>query len=299
MRHSISALAASAAFVIALLAGQQASQAAPADCLAAPSGAAPNGQHWYYHLDHASKRKCWYLRALGAAAATPGSAPSPRADSATPPAAVTTQGAASAGGVATAEPAEHAMPAPTPSGAWPQAGRPALDSVPAPGVGDISPPPSAAQPVNTRTTAPHQPVLPANAAPGAQNAAVAAAVVADPPVRHASMKERTAAPSQTPAAAPAAGMKSATSIAQNLLIMLLAALMAGGVFAVFAVVRGRKRGGIGRAAGGPRFGSRPEQEAGLWLKWPRRETGMEPAAPIQNSLIPQQASVTRRSAPHH
>lgn len=31
------------------------------DCLAAPKGAAPQGQHWYYHFDRATRRKCWYL----------------------------------------------------------------------------------------------------------------------------------------------------------------------------------------------------------------------------------------------
>lgn len=31
------------------------------DCLAAPKAAAPQGQHWYYHIDRATRRKCWYL----------------------------------------------------------------------------------------------------------------------------------------------------------------------------------------------------------------------------------------------
>lgn len=38
--------------------------AAP-DCLAAPKDAAPQGQHWYYRLERTTKRKCWYLRAVG------------------------------------------------------------------------------------------------------------------------------------------------------------------------------------------------------------------------------------------
>ena len=42
----------------------QAKTTAQADnCFAAPKGAAPAGQHWYYHVDRASKRKCWYLHA--------------------------------------------------------------------------------------------------------------------------------------------------------------------------------------------------------------------------------------------
>jgi hypothetical protein len=39
--------------------------AAADDCLAAPKGAAPQGQHWSYHVDRASKKKCWHLRAEG------------------------------------------------------------------------------------------------------------------------------------------------------------------------------------------------------------------------------------------
>jgi len=30
-------------------------------CLAAPKTAAPVGQHWYYHIDRATRHKCWYL----------------------------------------------------------------------------------------------------------------------------------------------------------------------------------------------------------------------------------------------
>jgi hypothetical protein len=31
------------------------------DCLSSPKGPAPEGSHWYYHIDRASKRHCWYL----------------------------------------------------------------------------------------------------------------------------------------------------------------------------------------------------------------------------------------------
>src|SRR6516225_979504 len=33
------------------------------DCLAEPNSPAPAGSHWYYHMDRATQRKCWYLRA--------------------------------------------------------------------------------------------------------------------------------------------------------------------------------------------------------------------------------------------
>jgi hypothetical protein len=31
------------------------------DCLSGPKGQTPQGAHWYYRLDHATKRHCWYL----------------------------------------------------------------------------------------------------------------------------------------------------------------------------------------------------------------------------------------------
>ena len=34
------------------------------DCLAAPNSSAPEGSHWYYRIEHATKLKCWYLHAL-------------------------------------------------------------------------------------------------------------------------------------------------------------------------------------------------------------------------------------------
>jgi hypothetical protein len=40
-----------------------------ADCITEPNRAAPPGQHWYYHLDHATDRKCWYLHAAVSSAA--------------------------------------------------------------------------------------------------------------------------------------------------------------------------------------------------------------------------------------
>ena len=54
----------------------------PADsCLAGPKGAVPAGNHWYYRIDHATKRHCWYLgeEKDKAAAATPQDAAAPTA----------------------------------------------------------------------------------------------------------------------------------------------------------------------------------------------------------------------------
>ena len=79
-----------------LLAGASfvtASHSAPAEadkCLAGPKGAAPAGGHWYYRVDRATKRACWYIgdakekKSEKIAQATP-EAPPPAADSALPP----------------------------------------------------------------------------------------------------------------------------------------------------------------------------------------------------------------------
>jgi hypothetical protein len=33
------------------------------DCLTAPNSLAPQGTHWYYHVDRTNQRKCWYVHA--------------------------------------------------------------------------------------------------------------------------------------------------------------------------------------------------------------------------------------------
>jgi hypothetical protein len=51
---------------------------AEANCLAAPGAQAPAGRHWFYRIDRPQQRKCWYLRAQGAAEATAKVPPKPR-----------------------------------------------------------------------------------------------------------------------------------------------------------------------------------------------------------------------------
>jgi len=57
------------------------------DCLSGPKDQAPHGSHWYYRIDHATKRHCWYLKesSQGAAAnAAPSAKPlSPDVEAAT------------------------------------------------------------------------------------------------------------------------------------------------------------------------------------------------------------------------
>jgi hypothetical protein len=38
---------------------------AAAECLAAPGAASPPGRHWFYRVDRADRRKCWYLGPVG------------------------------------------------------------------------------------------------------------------------------------------------------------------------------------------------------------------------------------------
>ena len=51
--------------VSAAVFGVSTNSALAKDCLSAPHGAAPKGQHWFYRIDHATKRKCWYVRSMG------------------------------------------------------------------------------------------------------------------------------------------------------------------------------------------------------------------------------------------
>jgi len=44
--------------------GVPASIARADHCLSAPNSLAPQGSHWFYQLDWATQRKCWYLRAF-------------------------------------------------------------------------------------------------------------------------------------------------------------------------------------------------------------------------------------------
>ena len=58
-------------------------------CASAPGAAAPKGQHWYYRIDRATQRKCWYLHAImatpsRAAAELPAAHSQPAAPVATP-----------------------------------------------------------------------------------------------------------------------------------------------------------------------------------------------------------------------
>ena len=53
---------ASGLLTLVLITGSSARSAAD-ECLAKPNGPTPQGQHWYYRIDHANNgRQCWYMR---------------------------------------------------------------------------------------------------------------------------------------------------------------------------------------------------------------------------------------------
>jgi hypothetical protein len=69
-------------FVAVIVFGADRTAVAANDCLAGPDRPPAPGGHWYYHLDHASDRKCWYLvepeaRVPAAEAVPPQPAPEP------------------------------------------------------------------------------------------------------------------------------------------------------------------------------------------------------------------------------
>jgi hypothetical protein len=82
----IGSIAIVAAFLLLGAVDLRGSTARADDCLTAPGSSAPNGSHWYYHLDSTKQRKCWYLRAADQPA-QPASAqiPSPSHNTATAP----------------------------------------------------------------------------------------------------------------------------------------------------------------------------------------------------------------------
>lgn len=55
------------------------------ECLAAPNAKPPKGSHWYYRLDRATQRKCWYMRAQNPAAPQAAAQPLPDAIAAAAP----------------------------------------------------------------------------------------------------------------------------------------------------------------------------------------------------------------------
>jgi hypothetical protein len=62
-KRTMSALIAVAVVGVAMAVPARSSRAEPAadDCLSQPSGAPPQGSHWYYRTDRSTNRRCWRL----------------------------------------------------------------------------------------------------------------------------------------------------------------------------------------------------------------------------------------------
>jgi hypothetical protein len=297
-----------------------ASQAIADSCIAAPSGAAPKGQHWYFHLDRTSGKKCWYLRetiaSRGAKAVAspraddsePAGAPA-RATGASPPQGNTTlqgRGAPDAGSTTSAADAAAAA-----------------DAAPA-----ASPPPPASEPAATQNAAPAWPDPPAAASPGVQEAPAtpsAPAAWTSTDTRPNEIDEPVAQETRAGAAAPA-GDGTTSSVVQDLLIVGAAAALAGAVSVAVAMLRRRKRRTAKSAAvmssawkaaaaaitkiavlarpvrdkgkakpAAPAFGfaPKPERQSAGPLKGQIRKDDPPPSTPIQVSLVPEQVTMVR------
>ena len=64
MRVLLCVPAISAAMMVAALALEANTAVAAVECITEPNREPPEGSHWYYRVDRATDRKCWYLRAL-------------------------------------------------------------------------------------------------------------------------------------------------------------------------------------------------------------------------------------------
>jgi hypothetical protein len=82
------------------------------DCLAEPNSPAPAGTHWYYHMDSAKQRKCWYIRAMDQSAQPAAAQADPASLSHTPPIPLDKPATASASGPMSISPGDSAPPLP-------------------------------------------------------------------------------------------------------------------------------------------------------------------------------------------
>jgi hypothetical protein len=65
MGNAVTAILIGAVASVTLVVAMSGVAHAADNCLSGPKGAAPKGSHWYYRIDHATKRNCWYVRAEG------------------------------------------------------------------------------------------------------------------------------------------------------------------------------------------------------------------------------------------
>jgi len=264
---------------LVIVAGSEVSRVAADECLAAPNGPAPKGQHWFYHLDRATQQKCWYLREPGAQAKAPAAPPLQHADDSAAPAPLPDSTAkpvvAPVASVDAAKGAEPSPPAPDPSAraVGPAAAPSALPSrhadengaldVVRPGpiapVAPAGPGPAASEPeapapaLSAPATDPEPvrdtAILPSEPPPAQDTVQADVApdgasppMDADPVTTGAIARPDTIGARDTPPAGAVAPDSASTStLAENIFVIALAAALAGVVSAIFVAVRRRKR----------------------------------------------------------
>jgi hypothetical protein len=206
---------------------------APDNCLAAPNGKAPAGNHWHYRTDPATQTKCWFLRPAAETAQKPATQDKP--ETAAAPAAAAPAASDQAGPEAQSpRAAQAARPA---SAAKPSARRQAADrSSPWPDppsqsrAGNVTwpaPPPPAAVAAPEPAATP-QPVAapPQAAAPLANDAQQAA-----PPAQSSDNTGAIGAPADRAVIEPVAtGDSDNDDMPVGLLLALAAAMLIAGLF---------------------------------------------------------------------
>jgi hypothetical protein len=100
--------------VVAVGIGVPTNTARADDCLTEPNSPAPEGSHWYYHIDRATQRKCWHVRATDQPAEQT-AAPAASDDSAAAPNAVLRKPATSSGAPMSISPDASAAPSSPPA----------------------------------------------------------------------------------------------------------------------------------------------------------------------------------------
>ena len=228
-------------------------------CLTAPNGQTPHGSHWYYRIEHGTKRHCWYLRGENDAHSQ-----SAAAESSSPPAPAQPAPKAEAAVQGSVANARAELP-------WPQTRTapetPALTPAPAPAPAAAIPAPTGQVPAAAAADTPNSDnTLPSTATAGGAapsqasatsrwpdqlntGASVDSAPAADDSNTNA-QPDTAAAPQPSPAAAavppattdvPPSGAKQPGSM-QALLTIMVAALALAGLVAGAILRFGRRKG---------------------------------------------------------
>jgi hypothetical protein len=222
------------------------------ECLSGPKGAAPQGSHWFYRIDYATKRHCWYVRGEDKLSQAAPAAPAP---------------------------SEPAVPAPSPKRASTQRSvADAYDALPLPPraapvtsatsqpptVADAPSPPTSQPAVPTRWPEPSAASAPAIPAPAANNP------VATPPSAPAVAPPAAAA---VPLVAADVPSKSQSSSIPMVLTVIMGALSVVGV--------------MGSAMFGKRWTGRPEMRGAQRVNWNFADTDRAvPTRPRSGARMP-------------